>query len=341
MSLRKFLDNLALLLCSSVICLVAGLLILEWTSWSKLKEKGAWHDAASQFDSELGWAPLPNHKAANWGGVETNSMGFRSTEINPELNSIAVFGDSVAWGHGVDNDHTFPRQLEKQLNNQGTQVVNLAVSGYGIDQYYLFMKRNLAKLPNLKLVVMVVYNNNDFLDTTSNARWGKRKPLYVRDGDSINLTEVPIWKYCLRNLISKSNFIATFPYEREKFVAYLNSVAGDISLSREEGQFVVKELFAKIHSLAQEHNVEILFVLSPSRAEASGSATEDYRWIDSVLENNKFWKIDFLSKTRSTELQIDQLYYDSSHYSAQGNKLLADSVAAEINKYFTDKKLSF
>jgi lysophospholipase L1-like esterase len=58
---------------------------------------------------------------------------------------IAVLGDSVAFGYGLPDAESFPRQLERLLNQHRTksdsspartfEIINFAVSGYGLEAY--------------------------------------------------------------------------------------------------------------------------------------------------------------------------------------------------------------
>lgn len=91
------------------------------------------------------------------------------------MDSIAVVGDSIVWGYGVSDSETVTYFLQGLAGELNYQVHNLGVSGYGIGQYYLYLKRHIASLPRLRHVVLVIFPFNDLLDTESNSRYGKRK----------------------------------------------------------------------------------------------------------------------------------------------------------------------
>ena len=76
-----------------------------------------WHDPNTQFDSELGWSPIPNRSInfPGWGILSSNSLGFRSSEINQSKKQIIILGDSVAWGFGVNDTETFSYYLDKMV----------------------------------------------------------------------------------------------------------------------------------------------------------------------------------------------------------------------------------
>lgn len=71
-----------------------------------------------------------------------NAFGFRDLPFPkakpPGVYRIAVLGDSVAYGTGVEMEHTLPRQLqsrfEELFGNQKVEVMNCAVFNYNLRQ---------------------------------------------------------------------------------------------------------------------------------------------------------------------------------------------------------------
>ena len=99
----------------------------------------------------------------------------------------------------------------------GYQVQNMGVSGYDIGQYYLYLQRNISKLDRLSLLILSITSGNDLIDGATNSVWGKRKPLYIINNSKLLLTQVPIFKYCFRNVISKSYLINRLAKKNKKF----------------------------------------------------------------------------------------------------------------------------
>ncbi len=69
-----------------------------------------------------------------------NAQGFRSPDLPVDLAErlICVIGDSVPFGSGVSNDHTFPVYLERMLQRQGYayRVLNGGVASYNLRQSF-------------------------------------------------------------------------------------------------------------------------------------------------------------------------------------------------------------
>jgi len=94
-------------------------------------------------DSLLGWVPNPIFKSTD-GLYIYNRDGIRSRDILTEYPPktklrIAIFGDSYSHGDEVAFENTIGNYLEEFLakNNVDSEVLNFAVSGYGIDQAFL------------------------------------------------------------------------------------------------------------------------------------------------------------------------------------------------------------
>ena len=308
------------------------ILVLEVRHYIKNKQviNQTWHDPNTQFDPELGWSPIPNRSinSPDWGMISSNSLGFRSAEIDQNKNQIIVLGDSIAWGFGVNDEETFPHYLDKLVSSMGYQVSNLAVSGYGIDQYYLFFKRHISRFNNLKKVILVIYPDNDFISTGSNFCYGKRKPLFKIKNSDLILTNTKINKYCLRNLFSNSYFLSRYlPYEGT-IGKFLSLVAGDKVLTEGEAKEISLLLFQKIYDLVISHKTEFLVVLSPAKNDFT-ERSDSLKWFEHVFNKVKgkgINYIDYIEALKNNQKELDNIYLDNGHYTKKGNLLLAETV---------------
>ena len=100
-----------------------------------------------------------------------------------EGRTIALVGDSQAFGFGVDFEETFGDNLDAALPDHS--VVNLAMPGFGIDQMWMAVRHQA--LPQRPDLVIVSFIDRDFSRslTAYRAREGFNKPTFVLDGDSI------------------------------------------------------------------------------------------------------------------------------------------------------------
>ncbi len=218
--------------------------------------------SAYQFDSELGWSPIPNKKISinQYSNFQLNSLGFRSAEIDNSKEHILVLGDSVAWGFGTKNQETIPYYLSQKFPN--FQVLNMAVSGYGIGQSYLFLKKHIDKV-NPKLIIFIVYTGNDLHETGSNKAFGKSKPIFVPQNSQIKLMNDNISKFSCINLIYGSHLL------KSPFFNFLKNGLCEIkTLNLDQATEVISTLFQKINKLGlSKSKTKVLFVISPSQSD--------------------------------------------------------------------------
>ena len=335
---RDLIINISISLISIFLSAAFLFFVLEVRHYIKNKEylNQAWHDPNTQFDPELGWSPIPSRRIyyPGWGTISSNSLGFRSAEIDKSKNQIIILGDSVAWGFRVSDTETFPYFLDNLSLESGYQVSNLAVSGYGIDQYYLFLKRHIDKFNKLKAVVLVVTTYNDLANTATNCCYGKRKPLFMKKDNDLILTNSSINKYCLRNLFSNSYFFGNPELEKKKVGKFLGLIAGDKSLTQREGGEVAAHLFQKIYTLTLDHNAKFLVVLSPYKSDFI-QKSEALKWLEYVFDTVKISDlscIDYIETLKNNQKELDSIYLDEGHYTKKGNLLLAETVYKYLQK---------
>jgi lysophospholipase L1-like esterase len=90
--------------------------------------------------------------------VITDSRGFRSKEADPALPTIAVLGDSISFGYGIENNETIAARLG-ELVGAGFNVINAAAPGYSLAQEAAFYRNNVASLNPTTLVLQFHWND--------------------------------------------------------------------------------------------------------------------------------------------------------------------------------------
>jgi len=118
------------------------------------------------FSEQYGWGGRPGAVAPMGSGrVTLNALGYRGREWRLPKRSgqtrVVVLGDSIAFGYGVADEKAFPQVLDGRDN--GLELVNLGVEGYGPGQELLVLRREgLPAEPDV--VVLAVCLRNDFVD---------------------------------------------------------------------------------------------------------------------------------------------------------------------------------
>jgi hypothetical protein len=163
-----------------------------------------------RYDETKGWSNRPGAvgvvgmssrrcgSGCDEGKVRINSLGLRGPEVgDPKpagVYRVGVFGDSFAFGVGLDEEHTLSEQLGASLRRQSDrpiEVVNAAVSGYATDQE-LILFRELAPRLALDAVVLVVCDN-DFAGNTEDFAYKQYyKPFFTVEEGKLALHNSPV-----------------------------------------------------------------------------------------------------------------------------------------------------
>lgn len=330
---------------STTLSLLACLTLVEIYFWNK--NSTTWVAPLTVFDPELGWSNVRSGKTV-FKGIEysTNSLGFRSPEIDNSRERVLIVGDSVAFGSGVNDDETISHFLNQKMPE--FQVLNLAVMGYGIDQYYLTLKKHTDHTRPGHIVI-VIYTVNDLADTKSNHMFGAAKPFFILDKGRLTLSQQPLNEFACTNLMKKSWTLSFFPTD-----ALRNHLCDSMELNQRDAWSLVTALTEKIYNLALKHDSRLLYVLSPSLVGVQWDACElqgqplsckdygsgfsaHYQDFNRFFQKSSYSYIDYNNHLlgRSQNHDLKTLYVnrgkDIHHYSPLGNKMLADAIFARIS----------
>jgi hypothetical protein len=142
----------------------------------------------TKYDPELGWVNVPSIAVPDLYGpgrsLTINSRGFRAKrdcarEIPAGKTRLLCSGDSFTLGWGVDDDDTWCALLES--GNPALEVVNMGQGGYGIDQAYLWWRRDGGRLEYDIHLFAIIYE--DFHRMRLDRFQGYGKPtLRLEDG---------------------------------------------------------------------------------------------------------------------------------------------------------------
>jgi tetratricopeptide (TPR) repeat protein len=341
-------------------------LVIAWLSVESYYVFKNWNRSVAegtQFNSQLGWVNTPNYSFSDNNRTYTaNKIGLRSDALNPSSNHILVLGDSVAYGAGVNDNETMPFYLGQNFPKD--QVLNLAVSGYGIGQYYLALKKYINKTQP-KLIITMIYTGNDFADTRRDNLFGINKPLFEsQNGELINLNP-SIPRFSCQNVISRSWINSLIPT-----IKLQNYFCSSRELDSPTTRLTIKKLFQQIHLAGKEKNAETIFALSPSLTGSQWLSCywqgkpdncqnldsgfhQNYRELKEILEENELPFLDlnnsFLLKAKGSKSELSTLYNqngkDFHHYSPKGNKLVAEVlknfIDNDLNNLISKKKINF
>ena len=306
--------------------------------------RNIWVHGNVRFDPDLGWANIPNVYLPNLFGpgvyFRSNSQGFRNDgDFSPEIPSgkfrIICSGDSFTMGSGVNNDQTWC-QLLTQLDHR-IQTVNMGQGGYGIDQSYLWYKRDGSKLDFDLHIMAFIYD--DFSRMTYVSHWGYDKPILAIENGKLAIKNVPVPRH---NTVLVKLADRLSPLTELRTVAVLHYLSRLIAPSANESDYWSRQskavpLALKVfESLREEHtqrNRLFVTVYLPIYDDCTGRATEDDK-LQQIIERESqkegllFWDLapdcqEFPAKTVEN-MFIPADHLAPGHFTAEGNKLVAN-----------------
>jgi lysophospholipase L1-like esterase len=337
-----------------IIGLAATLLLLEGTI--RLLASSLGLAPYMKYHPVLGWTAVPGarkeHKSADPVFDVTyviNEVGFRGPvyerDKRPGVTRILLLGDSNGFGWGLPEEATLASILDKELDS--VEVVNLSLSGYGTDQSYLrFGLEGVHFQPD---IVIIQVTPNDFEEIQSAFFNQKPKPRFVfQDDGGIELTNVPVKatgaeaeRFYERSLpvpfkewLGWNSFSYNFLNEKYHRIrrARTNEPDGSPRAFSEESVALFKAIIGDLGDELGEIGAKGIVV------HTSRDLSEDYS-----LDGIGVPVLDLYPTFANRAPGDDALFFpDGYHYTARGNRLMADAVMTELSRlgYLVSKNSS-
>jgi hypothetical protein len=294
----------------------------------------------TQFDEELGWVNKPKVYIRDMYGpgvyLKINSQLFRNNEefglsVPSGKVRVVCLGDSFTLGYGVDNDHTWCHSLGS-LNKQ-LETVNMGQGGYGVDQAYLWYKRDGTKLEHDILIFAFI--TDDFLRMEEKEFLGYPKPtLETKDGALVT-RNVPVphpsfyasWvSRCLATVdrFSCSQLIRKL-FFRRNVVLPANNHATE----------VVAKIFQDLHQTNEAKKSVLVLVHLPTKQDFSHKRSDFWRqFLHAESQKNGLILIDLIDDFRNmSPREVQTMFFHeedvaysgaAGHYTEQGNAYIAN-----------------
>ena len=278
--------------------------------------------------------------------IQISDFGFRGADPHPLAEPsfrVFVLGDSQAFGFGVDGDETFSVQLERLLHARNSdidvQVINGGVPGYGTaDQLAMLRSRGPAVEPDL--VVVQFLSVNDLIENlTPAATWARIEDgmLASREGTvSTRLSftrRAEMWIKRHSHLASLVSNSAGYWMVRLGLVGQQGSMWGE-DFSEEQAELGT-DLLVEIAAAADSFGAQTLYLYTTGQASV---IQEQYDVLPSravvaaAAERAGVPWVDVTERLRAEPNRHTLYYPRNGHWTAEGHRVVAEIVAAEIER---------
>lgn len=290
------------------------------------------------------YVPKPNGYSTVDGVVnQFNADGFRDRTYPRAkaegVTRIVVLGDSVTYGLGVAADQAYPKVVERSLHELSTrrwEVLNFGIPGYATPQELIYYRQAAQWFqPD---VILIGYCMNDIICSSRELPYimdlkqqARRRPSFIE-----KLADHSELAYMLRYQVLQNqvkNYIRQQSNDYQAAYGYMN-------LYHQEnywGQFLAN--LDDLKALAEEDNVQVVFVLIPLLTELAS-----YPWSDvdmriraAVIERNLhfIYLLDTLSMHK--DLKLRRYPNDYEHLSDYGHKIVGEVIAGYLLSWFPDR----
>ena len=348
-------------------CLVAGtcvvfFLLLEGLSSALLVAYELWspeeHRTLSgpsvQYDEKLGWVIVPNFYEKNYYApniyLRTNSQGFRANDdFTPRVPAgklrIICSGDSQTFGDGVENDHTWCQDLES-LDTR-LQTVNMAVTGYGVDQMYLRYNREGTTLDHD--VHVFAFVTDDFRRMQLTNLVGYEKPVLKLQNGELATDNVPVpkesrfrhWLALKPHPLREFRCVRLMAWLLDRVLPHRQGVDSNTP-TPEQRQIIVKML-EDLQAIEKQKNSILVLAYLPRESDydPSGASSSWRTFISAESVKRGFVFADLLEKFQQLPVTTkDGLFIwpgstqyfaeTPGHYDDQGNEWVAKELYSKL-----------
>jgi lysophospholipase L1-like esterase len=286
--------------------------------------------------------------------VRVNALGLRGPEANavpaPGVRRVLVLGDSSTFGEGVRDDETFPARLAAELAARrpaAWEVLNAGVQGYNTATELAWLeRRGFALRPAL---VIVAFNLNDYDDTPV---IGPRGILTgapaARDGGGRRVVDRLEFVLLLRSLIGdrgdpfagmpRSAFVLR-PGERfVQFDRFVSALRKRFWAAPEAARWeAVVTALGGLRDAARRHGVPLLVAIVPD-GDQVGVENPDLaaqRRLGEACARLGLDCLDLQPALAAAAPRDGELYLDTMHPNAAGQRVIAATLAAHMAPHST------
>jgi hypothetical protein len=308
----------------------------------------------TRHDPDLGWVNLPNLRLPDFyrrgATLSTNNRGFRGvsdveSQAPPGKARVICSGDSFTLGYGVDDRETWCHGLSEF--EVSWDPVNMGQGGYGLDQAYLWYKRDGANLEHR--VHILAFITDDFRRMSTGELGGYGKPWLALDGARLVVRNTPVpttsarWRWLARHAPLLRGLRSVDVLAKVAARAFGGATGQPPEWLPSGRRGVVSAMLDDLSQLHRERDRRFVVVHLPTRYElAAGGARE---WTAFFMDESRRLDFEFVDlfpffealsaqDVRAMFIEPGDVPFPGAegHYTAAGNarvaRLLADVLAS-------------
>jgi hypothetical protein len=280
----------------------------------------------------LGWTNAPGYRSDERVpySVTINGQGLRASREYaalppPAQRRIAFFGDSMVFGEEVDDDQTVPFHLERALAQ--SEILNFGVHGYGLGQMALRLEEEgFAFEPDH---VVIGYLTYDLLRDPL-TQYVHAKPAFRVENGRLVVDNVPVPRDSGLAFWARHSFAGAWLWQRIERLRQRDSL--------DEALEVAAALLARIRAACVERDVPVTLVhlIDGYTLERMERSTDERLQVDRIRRKLAEAGIDFLDladflEDRHAEIG-PSLLAPRGHWTGEGNRLIAEQIAAHLSR---------
>ncbi len=314
----------------------------------------------SGYHDELGYAPLPGAEGYDrffefgrfvW---KINSQGFRDNEVDIGAFKILALGDSFTFGAGVNQEDSYPAQLESMLvkssKARAIDVINAGVPSYNTRtelKYFEILGPIIS--PDIVLVNIVSNDISANLESFSVEKYKRlveeRATIIVGNNPDSGIVPTPtgLKKYLQENshlykLTARGfhNILGNIGLkEGDCYGLYILPEPANVKSAWDE----TKNLISKFKILAEQFEVPIVLVHIPQNIESFESANilkncnheATFKNINKIAESLNIpviSTVDAIKDAGGPKL----FFWVDGHLNVKGYEVVAKTVALQLNE---------
>ena len=290
-----------------------------------------------RYDATLGWAVREKLSDPGFHTLEQGIRRNNAGQAGLRPGNLLAVGPSLTLGLGVADEETWPAQLESLT---GLATDNAGVPGFALDQLVLWAER-LLPLARPK-TLLLEFGSVGISMTGQSVSFGP-KPFFTVENGVLRPQNIPVSEPAPRRdplepvkaALGYSHLIDRI-MTRIDHDGWLSNRKDVMFRARNDPADVSCRLLERLKAETDKLNIDAVVVFTSIRAEIRVLDTlpEASRRVQECARTLRYRLVDvtaaFRAEYRANPKSLDAYYLPDAHFSALGNRRVAELVAAEF-----------